>query len=94
MEQFQLTDELIIEIANLILAKKNSQLKKLVNDIHFADMADIINLLNEDQGVYLIKLFDSEKTSEILTELDENVREKILKILSVKEIAIEIEELD
>tara|TARA_B100000768_G_scaffold46452_1_gene45249 strand:+ start:3244 stop:4599 length:1356 start_codon:yes stop_codon:yes gene_type:complete len=94
MEQFQLTDELIIKIANLILAKKNSQLKKLVNDIHFADMADIINLLNEDQGVYLIKLFDSEKTSEILTELDENVREKILKILSVKEIAVEIEELD
>ena len=57
-------------------------------------MADIINLLNENQGVYLIKLFDSEKTSEILTELDENVREKILKILSVKEIADEIEELD
>ena len=94
MEQFQLTDELIIKIADLILAKKNSQLKKLINDIHFADMADIINLLNENQGVYLIKLFDSEKTSEILTELDENVREKILKTLSVKEIADEIEELD
>lgn len=94
MEQFQLTDELIKKIADLILAKKNSNLKKLVNDIHFADMADIINLLNEEQGVYLIKLFDSEKTSEILTELDENVREKILKTLSVKEIADEIEELD
>ena len=94
MEPFQLTDELIIKIADLILAKKNSQLKKLINDIHFADMADIINLLNENQGVYLIKLFDSEKTSEILTELDENVREKILKTLSVKEIADEIEELD
>ena len=94
MEQFQLTDELIKKIADLILAKKNSNLKKLVNDIHFADMADIINLLNEEQGVYLIKLFDSEKTSEILTELDENVREKRLKTLSVKEIAGEIEELD
>ena len=94
MEQFQLTDELIIKIADLILAKNNSKLKKLVNDIHFADMADIINLLNENQGVYLIKLFDSEKTSEILTELDENVRLKILKGLSVKEIAGEIEELD
>ena len=94
MEQFQLTDELINKIADLILAKNNSKLKKLVNDIHFADMADIINLLNENQGVYLIKLFDSEKTSEILTELDENVRLKILKGLSVKEIAGEIEELD
>ena len=94
METFQLSEKLLKKIANLILAKKNTPLKKIVKDIHFADMAEIINELNEDQGVYLIKLFDSEKTSEILTELDEDVREKILKVLSVKEIADEIEELD
>jgi magnesium transporter len=94
METFQLSEELLKKIADLILAKKNTPLKKIVKDIHFADMAEIINELNEDQGIYLIKLFDSEKTSEILTELDEDVREKILKALSVKEIADEIEELD
>ena len=94
MIQFQLTDDLLEKIAVLISAKKNSILKKIVKDIHFADMADIINSLNEDQGIYLIKLFDSEKTSDILTELDENVREKILKALSAKEIAVEIKELD
>ena len=94
MESFQLSKILIKKIAELILAKKNTTLKKLVNDIHFADMAEIINELSEDQGIYLIKLFDSEKTSEILTELDEDVREKILEGLSVKEIADEIEELD
>ena len=94
MVQFQLTDDLLEKIAVLISAKKNSRLKKIVKDIHFADMADIINSLNEDQGIYLIKLFDSEKTSDILTELDENVREKILKALSAKEIAVEIKELD
>ena len=94
MESFQLSKILIKKIAELILAKKNTILKKLVNEIHFADMAEIINELSEDQGIYLIKLFDSEKTSEILTELDEDVREKILEGLSVKEIADEIEELD
>ena len=94
METFQLSEELLKKIADLILAKKNIPLKKIVKDVHFADMAEIINELNEDQGIYLIKLFDSEKTSEILTELDEDVREKILKALSVKEIADEIEELD
>ncbi len=94
MVQFQLTDDLLEKIAVLISAKKNSRLKKIVKDIHFADMADIINSLNEDQGIYLIKLFDSEKTSDILTELDENVREKIFKALSAKEIAVEIKELD
>lgn len=94
METFQFSEELLKKIADLILAKKNTSLKKIVKDVHFADMAEIINELNEDQGIYLIKLFDSEKTSEILTELDEDVREKILKALSVKEIADEIEELD
>jgi len=94
LKSFQLSKILIKKIAELILAKKNTTLKKLVNDIHFADMAEIINELSDDQGIYLIKLFDSEKTSEILTELDEDVREKILEGLSVKEIVDEIEELD
>ena len=94
MGSFQLSKFLLNKIADLILVKNNAALKKLVKDIHFADMAEIIDELNEDEGVYLIKLFDSEKTSEILTELDEDVREKILKALSVKEIADEIEELN
>ena len=94
MVQFQLTEDLINNITGLISSNNNSDLKNLVKDIHYADMADIINSLNELDGIYLIKLFDSEKTSEILTELDENVRERILKSLSVKEIAGEIKELD
>ena len=94
MEQFQLTEDLINNITGLISSNNTSDLKNLVKDIHYADMADIINSLNEFDGIYLIKLFDSEKTSEILTELDENVRERILKSLSVKEIAGEIKELD
>ena len=94
MGSFQLSKFLLNKIADLILVKNNAALKKLVKDIHFADMAEIIDELNEDEGIYLIKLFDSEKTSEILTELDEDVREKILKALSVKEIADEIEELN
>ena len=94
MEQFQLTEDLINNITGLISSNNTSDLKNLVKDIHYADMADIINSLNELDGIYLIKLFDSEKTSEILTELDENVRERVLKSLSVKEIAGEIKELD
>ncbi|MCP4978329.1 MAG: magnesium transporter, partial [Maribacter sp.] len=50
--------------------------------------------LDEEQAIYLIKLLDSDKTSDVLTELDEDVREAILNNLSVKEIAEELEELD
>ncbi|MFL2643727.1 MAG: magnesium transporter, partial [Flavobacteriaceae bacterium] len=43
---------------------------------------------------YIIKLLDSEKTSDVLMELDDDYREKILKNLSAKEIAEEVQELD
>ena len=63
MEQFQLTEDLINNITGLISSNNTSDLKNLVKDIHYADMADIINSLNELDGIYLIKLFDSEKNS-------------------------------
>jgi len=94
MIPFKLTDELVAEIEQLIENQKNTELVSLMDDVHYADVAEIINELNEDEATYLIKLLESDKTSDVLTELDEDVREAILKNLSAKEIAGEIEELD
>jgi magnesium transporter len=62
--------------------------------MHYADVAEILDELSFDKVVYIIKLLDSEKTSAVLMELDEDIREKILQNLSAKEIAEEVEELD
>ena len=94
MKTFELSKEIIQEISQLISSKKNKEIKKIVDGIHYADLAEIINELDFDQRIYLIKLIDSDKTSDVLTEVDEDVREKILEALSVKEIAGEIKELD
>ena len=94
MKTFELSKEIIQEISQLISSQKNKEIKKIVDAIHYADLAEIINELDFDQRVYLIKLIDSDKTSDVLTEVDEDVREKILEALSVKEIAGEIKELD
>ena len=94
MKTFELSKEIIQEISQLISSKKNKEIKKIVDGIHYADLAEIINELDFDQRIYLIKLIDSDKTSDVLTEVDEDVREKILDALSVKEIAGEIKELD
>ena len=94
MEIFELSDELIEKISQLIYQRKNYEIKKIVNDYHYADLAEIIDSLEENQRIYLIKLIDSDKTSDILTELDDDVREKILKTLSAEEIAGEIKEMD
>ncbi len=94
MTPFKLTDELLQEIEQLIEDQKNPKLEALLEEVHYADVAEIIDELNEEQAIYLIKLLDSDKTSDVLTELDEDVRETILNNLSAKEIAEELEELD
>jgi len=94
MTPFKLTDELIAEIKQLIESQKDSALESLLGKLHYADLAEIIDELKEAEATYLIKLLDSDKTSDILAELDEDIREAILSNLSTKEIAEELEELD
>ena len=94
MTPFKLTEELVAEIEKLIAARQDEDLLALLGDVHYADIAEIINELNDQEATYLIKLIDSEKTSDVLTELDDDVREAILNNLSAKEIAGEIEALD
>ncbi|WP_445383284.1 magnesium transporter [Robiginitalea sp. IMCC43444] len=94
MTPFKLTEELLAEIEHLIENRQNASLREMMEEVHYADVAEIINELNEDEATFLIKLLDSEKTSDVLTELDEDVREAILGNLSSKEIAGELEELD
>lgn len=69
-------------------------LRELLQEYHFADIAELLEELNSDEATYLIKLLESELTSEALMELDDDVREKILSRLSPREIAGELQELD
>jgi magnesium transporter len=92
--QFELTDELIEQVQLLISTKNDKELNRLLNEFHYADIAEILDEVNLEEAMYVIKLLDSETTSEVLMELDEDNRQKILRNLSSKEIAEEVEELD
>jgi magnesium transporter len=91
---FELTKELKEKIIVLIQQQDDKAILDLLDDEHHADIAEVLDELSFDQATYLIKLLDSDKTSDILMELDEDIREKILQNLSAKEIAEELEELD
>lgn len=92
--QFELTDELVEQVEQLIASNSDIELNALLSEFHHADIAEILDEVDLEDATYVIKLLDSETTSEILMELDEDNREKILKTLSAKEIAEEVEELD
>ena len=93
-KKFKISNELIENIIKLIDESNDSKIVNYFKNFHHADIAEVLEELNSDQATYIIKLLDSEKTSDVLMELDEDYREKILKNLSIKEIAEEVEELD
>ena len=94
MTPFKLTDELLEEIRQLIADKKNAALQTMMKEFHYADVAEIADELEVEEATYLIKLLESEKTSDILAEMHEDIREAVLKNLTAKEIAGELSELD
>ncbi|GGD18168.1 magnesium transporter [Flavobacterium orientale] len=91
--EFKISRDFLAQIEQLISENKGQELYDLLHDIHYADIAEIMEELDQKEASYIFNLLDSEKTAEILLELDEEVREKILKNLTAKEIAEELDEL-
>ena len=92
--EFKISKDLIQELEQLIQSKNDKQLEVLLNDMHHADIAEILDELDFNEATYIFKVLDSEKTAEILLELEDDLRENILSRLSAKEIAEELDELE
>ena len=92
--EFKISKGFVKDLKRFIKSKNKSELDALLNDLHHADIAEILEQLSFKSAIYLFKVLDSEKTAEILLELDEDLRERILSRLSPKEIAEELDELD
>lgn len=92
--QFEISSELIEKIRFLIEENNKEELLLHLEDVHHADLAEILTELSLEEATYLIKLLEHEKTAEALIELDEDARERILHMLNPLEIAQELEEMD
>ncbi len=92
--QFQLTDDFIEQVEQLIANHDGEGLKAVLHDFHFADVAELLEELNVEEATFLVKLLHSEITSEALMELDDDFRERILDNMSPSEIADELDEMD
>ena len=91
---FEISAALLHTLELDIINENDVALQQQLSELHYADIAEILDELNLEQATYIIKLLDSETTSDVLSELEDDVREKVLQNLSVKEIAEEVKELD
>ncbi|MAY86931.1 MAG: magnesium transporter [Pseudooceanicola sp.] len=70
------------------------KLTELMEPLHAADIADLLEQINSYDRARLIRLYDREFDGEILSELEESVREEVLGILSPHVLAEAVRELD
>jgi magnesium transporter len=93
--QISLTKELLAELRVWIAEGKDTSILELTQGLHPADLAELLNELRHEEAGYVYRLFDDEKAAEVMLELDEGVREKLLSTLTSREIAEElIENID
>ncbi len=69
-------------------------LKALVDDLHEADLADVIELLPHEERLRLIQLLGRQFDVEALSELDEAVRNELLQALPSSVIARAVRKLE
>ena len=85
--QFELTKRYIEELKDLIQAGEEKKVLQLIGDLHAADIAEIYDEINIEEAKFLFLLLDGETAADVLAELDEDDREKFLKILPSEVIA-------
>ncbi|MBE1283047.1 MAG: magnesium transporter [Rhodobacteraceae bacterium] len=70
------------------------KLTELMEPLHAADIADLLEQINPYDRARLIRLYDREFDGDILSELDESIREEVMAVLRPDVLAEAVRELD
>ena len=83
----ELTKEYIENLQNLIQEKDDTQIKAILEDLHPADIAELYQQMDLKEATYIYTLMDGDKAADVLMELDEEARHKLLRELPPELIA-------
>jgi magnesium transporter len=92
--RFELTKEFLEDLRLKIEANDLPWIKDQVLELHYADIAEILDKLSSKEAKFIYFLLDEEVQADVLMELEEEVRDEFLASLSSKEIADQLENLD
>lgn len=92
--RFELTKEFLEILRQKIVEQDTFWIKENVLELHYAEIAEIIDRLNNDEAKLVYFLVDEDTQADILMELEEEVRDRFLASLSTKEFADQLENLD
>ncbi|MDP2208997.1 MAG: magnesium transporter [Bacteroidota bacterium] len=91
----EVDEELMSDIAELVHDQAAPALLNILTDLHPADIADIIDHLQETEDrEYVFNLLDVTAASEVLLELESSIREGLLELLPQERISALVGQLD
>lgn len=92
---FETIKENIDQFKALIENDNKKEVIAILDDLHPADIAELMDDLNIEEAKYLYLLLEGEKASDVLIEIDEDDRRRFLKVLPAEVIASKfIEHMD
>lgn len=91
---FKLTKEFLEEVSKAVVSNDIKWLEEHAFELHDADLATIIDELDEVEAKSLYDLLDEERQADILAELDDEAQDELIKSLSSEEIASQLENMD
>ena len=89
-----LTRGLVADVVEALDAEDWARVHELVDGLHAADMADLIGLISPDQRRRLIEGLGATLDSEMLSELEEGLRDEVIDLLDPATLAAAVTELD
>jgi len=93
-EGYDLDRRLVAGILFAVDRDDKAALTTLMEDLHAADIADLLEQINSYDRTRLIRLFGREFDGEILSELDESIREEVIATLNPTVLADAVRELE
>jgi len=75
-------------------AEDAGALKTALEPVHPADIADLLEQLDSEQRAVFLKLYASEFEGDILSEIDESIREEVIEVLPPEVLAEAVRELE
>ncbi len=88
--QFEFTKENIDRLKEAIEHGQDSFIHEQFREFHSADIAEVLGKLNVEEIKYILRLLEGDGVAEVLMELEDDVRIKLLDSFTAKEIADQV----
>ncbi|KIN64325.1 Magnesium transporter [Sulfitobacter noctilucicola] len=93
-QNYQLEPRTVASILYAVEIDDRARLIELMEPLHAADIADLLEQISVFERSRLIRLYDKEFDGEILSELDESIREEVIEVLTPQVLSQAVRELD